>query len=79
MKKFTNLDDFGVSDKKSFFQTFEAPNVMELEEQLANFEKSNNCTEINRSAPAAACFDGISFIKIKSKAYIHYKNSCHIQ
>lgn len=50
MKKFTNLDDFGVSDKKSFFQTFEAPNVMELEEQLANFEKSNNCTEINRSA-----------------------------
>lgn len=54
MKKFTNLDDFGASDKKSFFQTFEAPNVMELEEQLANFEKSNNCTEINRSAPAAA-------------------------
>lgn len=41
MKKFTNLDDFGVSDKKSFFQTFEAPNVMELEEQpalMATFE-----------------------------------------
>lgn len=46
MKKFTNLDDFGVSDKKRFnpFQTFEAGNVLELEEQIANFEKSNNCT-----------------------------------
>lgn len=67
MKKFTNLDDFGVSDKKSFFQTFEAPNVMELEEQLANFEKSNNCTEINRSAPAAACFDGYFRVYVTSK------------
>lgn len=44
MKKFTNLDDFGVSNKKRFnlFQTFEAGNVLELEEQIANFEKSNN-------------------------------------
>lgn len=67
MKKFTNLDDFGASDKKSFFQTFEAPNVMELEEQLANFEKSNNCTEINRSAPAAACSEGFFRVYVTSQ------------
>ena len=40
---------------------------MELEEQLANFEKSNNCTEINRSAPAAACFDGYFRVYVTSE------------
>lgn len=43
---------------KKFFMTFVAENETQLNEKIYEFAEKNGYEEIERSAPAVACFEG---------------------